>query len=253
LNLLHPTGMKVIGRYKSVSEQYFNNALHSVVMNRGDTLQYYTNQNSSNAVMGTDFSNTSTDIVKFYNIGVGTNIANFIFANSSIYLGPTNGPDLYSKVKTIDYANNQIQLTESIFLTYANVAHATGSNGSSTINITSVYTDSYNIVNNGAYSNTAYPLKDIIFAGDQILVANNTAKTVQSINYVTGTITLTSSLTANVNSNVAVARTFSAGGTLANKQQVRIYGNIGTQYFPELVTENGQSLMTEDENLILLD
>jgi hypothetical protein len=253
LNLLHPTGMKVIGRFKLVSEGDNNNTLHSVVFNKARTLYYYTNDNSSNAVMRTDFSNTSTNTVIFYNIGVGTNIANIIFANSSIFLGPTNGPDVYSKVKTVDYANNKIVLTEDIFLTYSNVAHATGSIGSSTINITSIYTDRYNIVNNGVYSNTAYPLKDIIFAGDQILVANNTAKTVQSINYVTGTITLTTNLTANTNSNVAVSRTFSAGGTVSNKQQVKIYGTVGTQYYPELVTENGDSLITEDGDLILLD
>jgi hypothetical protein len=203
--------------------------------------------------MSTDFSNTSTNLVKFYNVSAGTNIANFILANSSIFLAPTNGPDIISKAQYVDYANNQVYLKESIFLTYANVAHAVGSNGSSTINITSVYTNSYNIVNNGVYSNTAYPLKDIIFAGDKILVANNTAKTVQSIDYITGIITLTSSLTSNVNSNVAVSRTFSAGGSAATRQQVRIYGTIGTQYYPQLVTENGDSLITEDENLILLD
>jgi hypothetical protein len=253
LNLLHPTGMRIIGRYKLSANSDYNNALHSVGLNRGDTLYYYTQTNSSNAVMSTDFSNTSTNLVKFYNIGAGTNIANFILANSSIFLAPTNGPNIFSKAQSVDYANNQVYLSESIFLTYTNVARATGSNGSSTINITSVYTDSYNIVNNGVYSNTAYPLKDIIFAGDKILVANNTAKTVQSIDYTTGIITLTSSLTSNVNSNVAVSRTFSAGGSAATRQQVRIYGTIGIQYYPELVTENGDSLITEDENLILLD
>jgi hypothetical protein len=259
LNLLHPTGMKVLGRYKMSSEGDFDNYLHAVVYNRGDTLYFYTNTNSSNAVMRTDFSNTSTNTVTFYNIGVGTNIADFVLANSSVFLGPTNGPDIYSKVQSVDYANNKITLSESIFLTYGNVAHATGNTGTSTINITSVYTNSYNIVNNGMYSNTAYPLKDIIFVGDNIQVANAAnllqkyTHTVQSVDAVAGIITLTTNLSANINSNVAVSRTFSAGGSVANKQQVRIYGSVGTQYFPELVTENGQSMITEDGNLILLD
>ena len=168
-------------------------------------------------------------------------------------MAPTNGPDIYSGIKSIDYANNQVTLTESIFLTYGNVAYATGTSGSSTINISKVYTDSYNIVNDGAYSNTSYPLKDMIYAGDQILMANNTAKTVSSVNYATGVITLTSSLTANSNSNVSVSRTFSAGGSLANKLQVKIYGNIGSQYYSQLITENGNFIITENEQTILID
>jgi hypothetical protein len=227
LNLLHPTGMKIIGRYKLSSNSNFSSALKNVIKSRANTLYHYTGQSTSNAVMSTDFSNTSTNIIKFYNLGSGvySNVANIISVNNTVFLQPTNGPDVYSKVKTIDYPNNQIYITDNIFLTYANIARATGTSGSSTINITSVYTNSYNIVNNGVYSNTAAPLRDMIFAGDQILVANNTAKTVQSIDYLTGIITLTSNLANNTTSNVTVSRTLSAGNSLNNKQQVRIYSN----------------------------
>jgi hypothetical protein len=109
-------------------------------------------------------------------------------------------------------------------LTFANVAIVTGNSGANVINITSL-TGKYDIVNNGNYSNTAYPLKDIVYAGDNVLVDNNTSKTVSSVDYINGKIYLTANLSANANSYMAVNRTFSATGN-----NVIIYGPLGTQY-----------------------
>jgi hypothetical protein len=47
-------------------------------------------------------------------------------------------------------------------------------------------------------------------------------------------------------------RTFSAGGTLGNQDQVIIYGPLGLQYFPELITESGQTITTENDEIILI-
>jgi hypothetical protein len=79
------------------------------------------------------------------------------------------------------------------------------------INITSI-TNSYNIINNGIFSNTAYPLMDIVYEGDKVLVANNTSKTVDYVDYIDNKIYLTTNLSADVSSNLAVNRTITTTG-----------------------------------------
>ena len=139
---------------------------------------------------------------------------------------------------------NNVILRDNVWLTYANVAYVRANSGSNVINISSL-TGSYDIVNGGAYSNTSYPLKDIVFAGDKVLVANNTEKTVQSVDYVQSTITLTTNLTANANSLMSVQRTVTA-------TDVVIYGPVGLQYFTEIVTQDGNTLTTQDDQIILI-
>jgi uncharacterized phosphosugar-binding protein len=133
-------------------------------------------------------------------------------------------------------------------LTFANVAYITANAGSNVINISSL-TGSYNIVNGGAYSNTSYPLKDIVFAGDKVLVANNTEKVVLGVNYLSGTIVLTSNLTNAANSLMSVQRTFTTAG---NPTGVRIDNFVGVVYYPELTTEDDRILTTEDDKVLLL-
>jgi len=136
-------------------------------------------------------------------------------------------------------------------LTYANVAFVSGNSGSNVINITSL-TNAYNIVNNGQYSNTAYPIKDIVYVGDSVLVDNNTSKIVQSVDFENDRIYLTSNLTSNVgNSLMAVNRTFVAN-TALNSRQIFIYGAVGQVYVPELTTEDGFTITTEDDRTLLL-
>ena len=120
----------------------------------------------------------------------------------------------------------------------------TANAGSNVINITSL-TNSYNVVNNGNYSNTACPLQDIVYVGDKILVANNTERIVSSIDYVHGIINLTSNLTSNANSLISVQRTVLT-------TQVRVDGFIGQTYLAELVSENGNVLTTEDGSVLLI-
>jgi hypothetical protein len=107
-------------------------------------------------------------------------------------------------------------------------------------------TGSYDIINNGNYSNPDYPLIDIVFAGDTINIANNPIATVASVDAINNRITLTSNLTANTNSLMSVRRTFN------NINSVRIFGPLGIQYIPQLITEDGNILITEDGNIILL-
>jgi len=245
LELLHPTGMNVIGRNVLKSNTDYN--LHGFeAMNQGHTLKYYTNYPTSGVTMITDFTNKSNNIVSFNNLA-GSNIANYIFtSNSSITITPTNGPNVHAEVVNVNTTANTITLSSNIWLTFANVAVVTGNSGANVINITSL-TGKYDIVNNGNYSNTAYPLKDIIYAGDKVLIDNNTSKTVSTVDYINGKIYLTANLTTNANSYMAVNRTFSATGN-----NIIIYGPIGLQYIPELITEDGRTITTEDGQIILL-
>ena len=177
----------------------------------------------------------------------GANIATFIFGDgnpSTLVITPTNGPNVSSIVTFVDPVGNNVTLSDNTFLTFANVAYVTANAGSNVINISSL-TGTYDIVNNRNYSNTAYPLKDIVFAGDQVLIDNNTSRIVNTVDYINGKIYLTSNLTAQSNSLMAVNRTF-------NTTQVKIYGPLGLQYFPELTDEAGNILTDEQGNLLLL-
>jgi hypothetical protein len=244
LNLLHPSGMKVLGRFAMKSNNSVNfNAVD--VLDTGHTLAYYTGAAGSNVTMTASFTNPSNNIVKLDNLA-GSNIANFIFANSILSFVTSYGDKVYSEITSIDPIANTVTLKDNVWLAFANVANVTANSGSNVINIQSL-TNSYNIINNGIYSNTSYPLKDIVRAGDTVLIANNTFKTVSSVDYINNKITLTSNLSYNANSFLSVSRTLSA-----YDGNVIFYGPVGTQYFPQLITESGDFMITEDGNFILL-
>ncbi|NBP03565.1 MAG: hypothetical protein EBU90_26420, partial [Proteobacteria bacterium] len=243
LSLLHPTGMKVLGRYALKS----NNAMsyHGLeALYQGYPISYYTGYLATSAQILADFTNKSNNIIRINNLA-GSDISTFIFPNTSyIAITPQHGPNVFSDVISVNVASNTITIGSNTWLTYANVALITGNSGSNVINITSL-TGAYDIINNGNYSNTTYPLMDIVYAGDTVLVANNTSKSVSSVDYINGKIYLTSNLSANANSYLAVNRTFET-------TNVRIFGPIGQQYIPELITEDGRTLTTENGYTILL-
>ena len=244
LNLVHPAGMKVIGRYamKSNSDLIFtaDSALES-----GQPLGYYTGDPGSFVTMSSTWTNASNNIVTF-NALVGANLQNFIASNSNLLITLSNGFQIASDVDEINVGPlaNTVILKDNVWLTYANVASVRANSGSNVINIVSL-TGSYNIVNNGTYSNTQYPLKDIVFAGDKVLVANNTEKTVQSVDWEGGTVTLTTSLANTVNSLMSVQRTVST-------TDVIIYGPVGLASTPELLTQNNETIITQDNEILLI-
>lgn len=244
LNLLHPSGMKALGRYRLSSNSAYNVSSSEAVM-QGHTLQFYTGYPASNVSISTDFTNKSSNTIHFGNLA-GANIATFLSVspNTTIEITPTNGPNVKSQVISIDYVANNVVLDDTTWLTFSNVAYVTANAGSNVINITSL-TGTYDIVNNGNYSNTSYPLKDIVYAGDQVLVDNNTSRIVQTVDYINNKIYVTSNFTAVSNSLMAVNRTF-------NTTQVKIYGPLGIQYFPQLIDEAGNNITDEQGNLLLL-
>jgi hypothetical protein len=211
LELLHPTGMNIRGRYVLKSNSASNLHKHNA-LDLGHTLSYYTNDITSNVNIIGDFTNKSNNILKFDNLN-GVNLNSFVTTTNSFITVETTkiGQGLEAEIISVNSVANTITISNNIWLTFANVATITGNSGSNVINITSI-TNSYNIINNGIFSNTAYPLMDIVYEGDKVLVANNSSKTVDYVDYTGGTIYLTSNLSANANSYLSVNRTITTTG-----------------------------------------
>jgi hypothetical protein len=244
LDLIHPTGMKVIGRYALKSEASTNFSVIDVVYS-GNTLSHFTGSHNSELSIVADFINQSNNIIKFNNL-YGAELLNFMTTDSIIKILSNNGDCISGEVIEINNSANTITIKDNVWLTFANVANITAAASSNIIHISSL-TDSYDIINNGEYSNTAYPLKDIVKVGDNILVANNTSRTVSNINYEDSIIYLSTNLTSAANSLMSVNRLFEA-----TSENIKIFGPVGQQYYPELTTEDGRSLISEDGSLILL-
>jgi hypothetical protein len=208
LNLVHPTGMKVIGRYALKSNSEYDFAF-SDYMEQGAPLYYHTGSTSSYAEITSTWTNYSNNIIKLYTLN-GANIQTFIATGNSITLTTSGGFKVHSEILSVsNTASNTVTLKDNVWLTFANVAYVSGNTGESVINIKSI-TNSYNIINNGIYSDPAYPIRDIVYAGDKVLFANNTEKVVSSVDYVQSRITLTTNLSADTsNGLVSVQRTVS--------------------------------------------
>ena len=109
-------------------------------------------------------------------------------------------------------------------MSFANVAYVNANVGGNTINITSL-TNSYNIINNGIYTNPTVPLRDIIRVGDTVLIANNPIQTVTNVDYNNSILYVGSVLSNTVsNSLLSATRTLTA-----NAQSVLIYEPVGQQ------------------------
>ena len=229
LNLLHPTGMNVRGRFAMKSN---GSMLSTAVegLQTGHLLYDFVGYNSANAQIGTgSFSAPSTNILQFGNITSGTNIANIIFSNSIIQFTTANGRAFKSEVNTINYSANTVTLKDNVWVAFANVANVFAGAGQNTINISTVYTSSYNIINNGVYTNANNPLADIINTGDFVRL-NNIAYIVTSNTTTNGAI---SSITVNTNVTYAATGNLSVSRVLsATAQYVKIIGPLGTQYVP---------------------
>ena len=241
LNLLHPTGMQVIGRYAMKGNSSVNYT-GTGELDSGHTLAYYTGDPGSYVSMVSDYVNQSNNIVTFGAL-VGANLESFIVPGDMILITTPAGFEIYSEVLSVMDGNaNTVTLKDSPWLTFANVAQVTANANSNIINITNV-TGSYDIVNNGNYSNTSAPILDVVLPGDFITVANNTEHLV--IGVTANTITLGSNLSNTVNSLMSVRRT-------VYTTNVQIFGAVGEQFFPELTDENGNTIITEDGRTILL-
>ncbi len=249
LNLLHPSGMKVIGRYAMKSTTKFDFIPQSALYT-GKSLADYSGSISSNITIIGSFTNKSNNIVKFNNLA-GANLASFINSDSELSIKPQYGDSIKSDVVSVDFVNDTVTLKDNVWVTFANVAYASGNTGANTLNVIQT-TDSYDIVNNGNYSNTQNHLVDLVFVGDNLKIDGNTF-IVNSVDYHAKQISLNSNLTANIsNSLISINRTIIAGGTISTKDQIIVLGPVGVSYVPEIATESGEILTSEDNRIIIL-
>jgi hypothetical protein len=213
-NLLHPAGMKVIGRYALRHNNSVRTHTQQALLTY-KTLAAYTGYPASNVRITTNFTNKSNNIVNFYNL-LGAQVNNFVLIDSTINMVNENGFSITSEI--VSATKDTVKLKNNVWLTYANVAYVSANANSNVINILSL-TGSYNYINNKNYSNTSYPLKDIVYAGDSILIESNTSnsKIINSIDYVNGLIYLKS------NANITKANTLLSVNRDFNSTSVKIY------------------------------
>lgn len=248
--LVHPSGTKVIPFNALKSQEEIEQHRETFVANN-HTLGYYTGDTGSLANIYADFENPSNNIIKFTSL-VGANIEQFLFESSIISIKSSQGPNVYSTITSVgDTSSNVAVLKDNVFLAFANVAVANVVLSNNRINIRSV-TEQYDVINNGQYSNTQNKLLDIVFIGDGIRVVDtsNTANvfhgTVSYVSYANGVIFANTTLTFSSNTaNVSVRRNISSSDVL-------IYNNLGSVFYPELITQSGQNIVTQDERTLIL-
>jgi len=256
LNLLHPSGMQAIGRYAMKSNASFNLSTIDAIQT-GVPLDHYANTGTIATIVGGTADVPSNNIIVFGNL-YGANLHNIFFANTTtINFEYGSNPDDCVVSLVIGVDGTSITLQDNVWTYFANVATSTWLNSNNyTLNITSL-TGSYDIVNNGFYSNTAYPMEDVIRVGDSVYVNGVSAVvTVVDYNYSYdnngniisyGTVDLNGPLTAGANGLVSISRTM-----VSLYEDIQIYGPVGVQYFVELTTEDGNTLTDEQGNALLI-
>ena len=224
LNLLHPTGMKVIGRFAMKSNNQFNITI-SDALQSANTLYHWTSNANSTVTIGSngDFNLASTNIVRFTGLS-GANLENIFTTNTTISFANQSNNTFYGIVNTVNNTTSTITLKNNVWLSMINVVSGTATSGSNTINISNVYTSSYNLFNNGNYSSNN-PIVDIIQVGDFIKL-NNEVKLVTNVNYTginTKILTLANNFTYNNAGNISVSKVFTTNA--ANVQIIKLTGS----------------------------
>jgi hypothetical protein len=244
--LLHPAGTRVIPINALKSENQIDVKKETFQSNT-HTLGFYTGDPGSNAAMFSTFENTSNNIIKFGSL-VGANIANIALPGSLVSLINPNGPNVFSQIMSVDDSSNTVVIRDNVYLSFANVATANVLTSNNRINILSV-TDQYDVVNNGQYSNTANKMRDIVFVGDRIRVVNGASTfhgTVTYVEYSNNVIFANTTIPFTSNSaNVSIGRTIITSN-------VEFYNSLGTIYYPELLTQDGREITTQDGRILIL-
>jgi hypothetical protein len=251
LNLLHPTGTQVLGRIAMASNNDMNFIVQDALFT-GKLFSYYTNTGTTAKISAGSSSNPSNNIITFTNL-LGANLANIFVANTSyisFYYGAGYNDTVKSLVTKINSSSNSITIQDNVWTYFANVATGKAQAGNNYIINISTLTDSYNVVNNGQYSNTQYPMTDVIRVGDTLTV-NGVAQTVTSVSYssnvANSVVVLSGPLTSGANGLISIGR-----GMTSLYNNIQVFGPVGTQYYLQLITQNGNTLITEDGNTLLI-
>ena len=239
LNLVHPSGMRLIGRNIIETDNSFTFGSEDALQ-IGYPLSYVAGAAAYASLMvDTGSSTISNNIIKLTNVIAG-NIGNTIFANDIIEFSATNNIRAYSTITNVDWANNQLYMQDNVFLTFANVALASVNATSNIININTL-TGQYN----GNFKELANS-NTIFFVGDTISLNNGGTFYTITKRFANGNFSI------NDNTLGPIANTRITVNKNANTQSVIIYGDVGLYDTPQLVTENEESLMTENDSFILI-
>jgi hypothetical protein len=193
------------------------------------------------ATLAVDTSGTdiSTNIIKLNNV-IASNIGNTIPVGNTIYFEATNNVKVYSTITNVDYLNNQLTISDNVFLTFANVAFGYSNASSNVINITSV-TGQYD-GNFGSLQNMT-PANNIIYVGDTVSLNGGPYYKVTNV-YANGNISVNnSSFGPTGNSLITVNKN-------ANTQSVMLYGLVKLYDYPELATEFGDLILDEQRRYL---
>jgi hypothetical protein len=239
LNLLHPSGMRMIGRNLLQTANAFNMS-STDALQIGYPLSYVAGSAAYATLSVVSTSSTiSNNIIKLTNVIAG-NIGNTIFANDFIEFTATNNIRAYSTITSVDWSANQIYMRDNVFLTFANVAFASIGSSSNVININTL---------TGQYDGNFRDLtqsNNIFFVGDTVSLNNGGTFYTITKRFANGNFSINnSSLGPIANTRITVNKN-------ANTQSVMIYGDVGLYDTPQLVTENEESLMTESDLFILI-
>ena len=243
---VYPAQIKVLSVYGSA-----NDIGSFVVSNVGNYSVFPTNPVSVTGGAGStaqfnlapDYLNYSANTISIGYLPTG----NYINYSTFVTMTTANNFNVVSGLANVNFAANTVTLTDSVWVRFANVAYGTGNSNSSIINISNVYTDVYNIINDGVYSNTSYPIIDVIQTNDVLSSNGYYIGKVQYVDYANSIVYLTSNSALTFTSNIAVKKI-----PVANANQILLTGPIGVQYIPYIITEDGYQLVTEDGQNILL-
>ena len=241
LNLLHPSGMRLRGRnLLKTGEKFKLSATDN--FQKGNTLAHVAGSAAyATLAVPTGTSTVSNNIIKFTNV-ISGNIGNTIFANDWIKFSASNKINAYSIITNVDWANNQVYMTDNVFLTFANVAHGSVNASSNIINIRAM-TGQFD-GNFGTFTDIT-PSNNVIYVGDSVSFNGVTYYTVTRV-FSNGNFSINNS------SLGPIANTFISVNKNANTQSVMIFGDVGLYNYPELLTEDGYSLLTEAGGYILI-
>lgn len=237
LNLLHPSGMNLKGRYLLRSANGFSMNTESSFQEGFDMDTFAGPSTLARIEANTESNQISTNIIRFVNT-ITANIGNTIFANDIIEFTATNNLRAYSTITDVDWANNQVIIEDEVFVIFANVATGSANASSNVINIQSV-TGQFD----GNFINKT-PANNIIFVGDRVSLNGGPYYAVTQV-FANGNI-----FVAN-NAFGPIDNAFITVDKSANTDTCKIYGVISQYEYPELLTEDGLILLTESGITIL--
>ena len=226
-NLLHPIGMKYIGRDLLQNQKAFKVSWQSVLANNYP-LSHYSETAKATLIGSFADGDWSNNIVQLS--GITSEQMAEIYPNQRFgaYRADNNGPMVYSKITGVDTANLQLILYTEPWVTYANIAYGYAESSSNVINITAnteVYGKWFNNNEWNSIEAAKNPIIDIIYSGDKLLM-NGIVYTVDTVNYgntaADTTVTLANNVVLNTgNSSNPVL--ISINRNIIESQNVTIY------------------------------